>query len=259
MHYWKSLTCAALASCFAMSASSQADTPPTPPEQPRYELFLIGPDGKKLHLQSIQPSPGDDFTSVDAPAKPPRFVIGVVLSELPAELRARLGMELGEGTGLLIKEVFNGKPAEKAGVQAKDILIAVNDSPVTEPDDVVTTINELKGEPVTMTFFRSGKLINLTIDPIENPNHDLQIRDQISEEAMKKLQELGLQPGSQIVGPGVVLGSSPVISQENIELRAKVRQLEDRLNQLEKQLKTLTEQLGSKPTPTAPVESTDQN
>lgn len=255
----KYLACAALASCVTLPAFVQAETPPTTQEQSQYEIYLIGPDGKKLHLQYIQPTPGDDFTSADITEKPPRFLIGVVLSELSPELKATLGMELGEGTGLLIKEVFNGKPAEKAGVQVKDILVAVNDTPVKEPEDVVNTINEMKGDPVKMTFFRNGKLIDLTIDPVENPNHDLQVRSQLSPETMKKLQELGLQPGSQFVGPGVVVGSTPVAVQANLELRNKVRQLEDRLEAVEKQLKLLTEQLSAAKTAPTPAEPSVQD
>jgi len=71
-----------------------------------------------------------------------------------------IGIEIGvrEGAVVVISPLA-GSPAELAGVQEGDIIVAVDDEPITGNmglDDVVQKIRGQKGEPVKITVVRKG-------------------------------------------------------------------------------------------------------
>jgi regulator of sigma E protease len=56
----------------------------------------------------------------------------------------------------VVEEVLNGSNAEKAGLQQGDRVVAVNDQPTPYFQDVVKTLQQLKGEEITVTVMRNG-------------------------------------------------------------------------------------------------------
>ena len=73
---------------------------------------------------------------------------------------------LGTGPGVLIRTVHKGGPADKAGLKADDIIIAMNGKPVKNGDDLVARVSETPvGSTVAVTVDRDTKHMdfNLTV------------------------------------------------------------------------------------------------
>ncbi|AWO01747.1 hypothetical protein DLD77_08570 [Chitinophaga alhagiae] len=74
--------------------------------------------------------------------------------------KAVLGVitEKKEAAGATVVEVGEGTAAEKAGLKKGDVITAVNDKKVSEPQDLHETIGEMEpGDKVTVTYKRNGK------------------------------------------------------------------------------------------------------
>ncbi len=65
---------------------------------------------------------------------------------------------LGTNRGVLISKVQEGGPAEKAGLKADDIIIAMNNKPVKDGEELVSKVSEMAiGTPITLTVDRDSK------------------------------------------------------------------------------------------------------
>lgn len=80
--------------------------------------------------------------------------------------RARLGVMLGEPTevagrhGVRLREVPEGSPARRAGLQQGDVIVGVNGAALDEPApaDLAERLRAIDpGDTVTVSFFRSGQ------------------------------------------------------------------------------------------------------
>jgi len=86
-----------------------------------------------------------------------------------------LGVSLEAGhSGVLIKSVIGGSPAEAAGLEVGDEIISVADVPVKKPEDVIVTVRSLGiGRTIRVDFERGGKAQSKTVklaarpDPLE--------------------------------------------------------------------------------------------
>jgi carboxyl-terminal processing protease len=98
----------------------------------------------------------------------------VTLEPLKAGQSARPDVEQFEGVGMTLElrngrvfvtQVSEGAPAERAGVQPGDGVMAVNAEPTAGKNlnDVVGRIRGPAGTPVTLTFERGGRTFDLTI------------------------------------------------------------------------------------------------
>ncbi|MDR2452225.1 MAG: trypsin-like peptidase domain-containing protein [Candidatus Accumulibacter sp.] len=88
--------------------------------------------------------------------------IGVEVQEITAELAESFGLP---GTdGALIAGVQRGSPADRGGVKPGDVLLAVADTPVKDPQAMLNLIAALKPEEtVAFTFRRQARPIRLPI------------------------------------------------------------------------------------------------
>ena len=68
--------------------------------------------------------------------------IGVAVQDMSKELAETF--KRSDATGALISEVLRGSPAEKAGIQPGDILVAVNDKPVRDSSTMLNLIAALQ-------------------------------------------------------------------------------------------------------------------
>jgi regulator of sigma E protease len=61
--------------------------------------------------------------------------------------------------------VSPGQPADRAGIQAGDVVVALNGEPVTHDNSLVKTINQNIGVPLTLTVQRGGTQRDITVTP----------------------------------------------------------------------------------------------
>jgi serine protease Do len=87
--------------------------------------------------------------------------IGVAATSLTKQLASHFGVE----GGVMISEVREGSPAEKAGLKAGDIIVEVGGNLVKGNGDLVRAINDKKEGDVTLTIVRSGNRQSITITP----------------------------------------------------------------------------------------------
>ncbi|MEN3185546.1 MAG: RIP metalloprotease RseP [Atribacterota bacterium] len=72
----------------------------------------------------------------------------------------------GAPTGnLMVSEVMPGGPAEKAGVQKNDVLIAINGKPINDLEEVVKIISTSNGRSITLTIRRNTQELNVRVTP----------------------------------------------------------------------------------------------
>jgi serine protease Do len=68
---------------------------------------------------------------------------------------------LGAKSGVLVESVEPGGPAEKAGIKAEDIIVAMNGKPIKDGDDLVGRVSDTPiGSELTVTVDRSGQKLD---------------------------------------------------------------------------------------------------
>ena len=88
-----------------------------------------------------------------------RGYLGVTLGPLSKELSNALDVD---SRGVLVNDVMPDTPAAKAGFQAGDVIVAVNDSPVEDVADVRRLVGKEKpGTEVTFDINRGRKAVTL--------------------------------------------------------------------------------------------------
>jgi serine protease DegQ len=97
-----------------------------------------------------------------------RGYIGVQAQELTPELAA--SFKLAKGAGVLIAGVERNGPAEKAGVKAGDLLVAVNATPTPDAPAMLDAVAELKpGHQATLKLRRERREIDVQVTVARRP------------------------------------------------------------------------------------------
>ena len=84
--------------------------------------------------------------------------------EIPEASREALKRE--QEHGLLVLWLEEGGPAEKGGLLVGDILVAISDQSLSDPDDLFSALNsETVGKAVAVEILRGGRpeMINVTV------------------------------------------------------------------------------------------------
>jgi S1-C subfamily serine protease len=78
--------------------------------------------------------------------------------------------ELGRGAGLEVTEVVGGGPAQLAALRAEDLIVALDDAPVTGVADLQRMMTaSVIDVDVTLTVIRAGQRRLVTVRPRELP------------------------------------------------------------------------------------------
>ena len=82
--------------------------------------------------------------------------IGVAIQEINGDMAEYYGLK--DGRGVLVAEVFEGDPAEKAGIQPKDIILSVNGKKIETGRHLTGMIAEIDvGDKASIRVLRNGK------------------------------------------------------------------------------------------------------
>jgi membrane-associated protease RseP (regulator of RpoE activity) len=146
-------------------------------------VVRVGPDGGKDPLpaevdprpnlrRQFQPwlLPGDpnQILRQRRPASP--YYIGVAAEKASDQLRAHI--DLPDGVGLVVLQVFEGSPADEGGLKEHDILVAADGTELRELDDLINVVKQHSGEQMTqftLDVIRSGQPQTLWVTPAERP------------------------------------------------------------------------------------------
>jgi Do/DeqQ family serine protease len=97
-----------------------------------------------------------------------RGILGVTVQPVTSDLASSLG--LSDVRGALISSVQHGGPAERAGLQRGDVIVALNGSPVTDSNALRNQIaNTEPGSEVTLTILRDKREQQIRVKLAELP------------------------------------------------------------------------------------------
>jgi serine protease Do len=97
-----------------------------------------------------------------------RGYAGVGVRDLDPDLRMALG--LGSTEGALVQEVTPDSPAERAGLRAYDVVVAVDAEAVATGDELMALVASRKpGENVTLHLTRDGRAASALVKLAERP------------------------------------------------------------------------------------------
>ena len=90
------------------------------------------------------------------------------LAAAPRPLPPRAATELGRTVGLEVIDITPGSPAERAGLRAEDIVVAINDAPVERVEELQRRLSSDAIDHVQkLTVVRAGSRVDLDVRPIE--------------------------------------------------------------------------------------------
>ena len=88
--------------------------------------------------------------------------LGVTIQDVDINTAKALGLK--EPKGALVASVLKGEPADKAGIKVGDVIIAVNDKPVSDSHDLTRKIGLLKPHSkAKITVWRNGEIKELWV------------------------------------------------------------------------------------------------
>jgi serine protease Do len=89
--------------------------------------------------------------------------LGVLIGPVSKDLAESIG--LGKARGALVSTVEAGAPAEKAGIEAGDIIVKFDGKPIEKSSDLPLVVGNTKpGTRSTVTVFRRGSMKELSIN-----------------------------------------------------------------------------------------------
>lgn len=109
-------------------------------------------------------SPRGEMPGRENPVRPqkPTPFLGVMTMPAPAALASQIG--LPEGFGLVVEELVPNSPAAAAGVQRYDVLKAINDQQLVDPNQLAVLVRSYgKDKEVSLTILRKGQEQKLTL------------------------------------------------------------------------------------------------
>ncbi|MBZ4642492.1 MAG: serine protease Do [Deferribacteres bacterium] len=88
--------------------------------------------------------------------------LGVSLQEMDDKLAKTFGLDKPQGA--LVADVIKGDPADRAGVKAGDIILAVDDKKLEDHKELINIIgSKSPGDTVTLKILRDGKKIDVKV------------------------------------------------------------------------------------------------
>ncbi len=99
-----------------------------------------------------------DFVSA-----PEAHDLGATLEQADRAVRAQLG--LPDDRGLVLWSLTPDGPAARAGLQANDILLTLDDKPLGRPQDFSARLKEAGDKAVPLALIREGKPITIRVKP----------------------------------------------------------------------------------------------
>ena len=94
--------------------------------------------------------------------------LGVGFGDVPAILSEHLG--LAEGAGIIVNDVWKDSPAQKAGIEKNDVLLALDGYEIKGPKDFAKLLGEKKaGDAVKVEIIHKGQRSTSSVTLSERP------------------------------------------------------------------------------------------
>jgi serine protease Do len=134
---------------------------------------LVDADGRIVGLNALRQDGGlivawpaavlrDRATALAAgrATAPPRLGVALVSARQTRRMRAAVGLEPIDG--LLVRAVESGSPADRAGVALGDVIVAIDEAAVTEPEPLYAALDAAIHSDLSLKIVRGSKELVLT-------------------------------------------------------------------------------------------------
>jgi regulator of sigma E protease len=64
-----------------------------------------------------------------------------------------------------VPRVSPGEPADRAGIKPRDVILAINDEPISSPEQLISIVGRNAEKPVTITVRRNGERHDISVTP----------------------------------------------------------------------------------------------
>ncbi len=120
--------------------------------------------------------------------------LGVGIQAVTKDMAESLGLDAAEG--VLVNQVFEDGPADEAGVEAGDVIVAFGGEPVTNPRELQTAVAWTEpGKRAKVELLRGGKRKTVTVEVGRRSEAPQVAGTQPKEEEPAELEDLGLEVG----------------------------------------------------------------
>ena len=118
--------------------------------------------------------------------------IGINYDELNAQLGEYFGV--ADGRGILVTEVTEDSPAEKAGLKAGDVIVSAGGKDIEDGRDLRRAINEHEGEePLELVVLRRGERMTIQVTPEEREGYFYKYGEAMA--GLEKLKDMDIYIG----------------------------------------------------------------
>ena len=126
-----------------------------------------------------------------------RGYIGVTLRDVDADLERSLNLTVNHGA--VVQDVTPGSPGERAGLRAYDIVVALDDRPILNDDQLIRDISSrAPGSPARLRVVRDGREQVITVKLAERPARD--VAEARSDQQPPPDRSSRSDPDSQLLG-----------------------------------------------------------
>jgi serine protease Do len=143
--------------------------------------------------------------------------VGIGLQNLTPELMK--GFNVKEKEGALISQVYEGSPAEKAGLKVGDIIVQIDGKKIKDSQDVVREVLKRQvGQKIQFEVIRDGKRVEASVTTAQMPSTPTERKPagpgkewfglRVSTVTPDIARQLGLAKAEGVVIEGVEMGSA---------------------------------------------------
>lgn len=84
-----------------------------------------------------------------------RARLGIAGEQVPLRRRAAYTANLAQTTGVAIRDLYPGSPAQRSDLRPGDVIVGIDGNPVTGVDDILRLLDrDAIGKPISVTYFR---------------------------------------------------------------------------------------------------------
>jgi serine protease Do len=129
--------------------------------------------------------------------------LGVQIQPVTADIADSLGLK--KAAGAMVDEPQSGSPAAKAGIEAGDVITAVNGTQVKDARDLARTIGTIAPDTsIKLDIVRKGEPRSIMVTLARMPNEQRASAENDNAQPTSGVPHLGLQvaPASEVSGAG---------------------------------------------------------
>jgi C-terminal processing protease CtpA/Prc len=190
-----------------------------------WEDFSDYADDVKFYAKSLGKTMGRVFATA-APGL--RGRLGVKLVEINEDLAGYFNVK--EDEGVLVLEVVEESPAEKAGIKAGDVIVKVAGNDVCDVEDVHDELSSLDGDKeFEIEIVRKGKKQQIKVEFDKESIEDVYLFS-----PRERARRIRIPDVKRLEKPRMDAMDRQIIKEEIKDLKKHIKELEERLKELEK-------------------------